>query len=171
MADPRRVSTRRAVLGYDQLKKLTKESGFQWPDLLIKDYQGIIQDFSFLSDETDSLELRVIANEEDIAQLKLDVADLQGRVDDLEYRVYKNVITTTDLTTGQFQIILCKNTSAINITLKPLPIDGDELSIIRTDGVVRLIGTVNKKSNLTLNVKGSGPKLVYDAAEATWWRI
>ena len=66
MADPRRTSTRRAVLGYDQLKQITKEGGQQWPDLLVKDYQGIIQDFVFLADTADSFELRIIANAEGI---------------------------------------------------------------------------------------------------------
>ena len=89
----------------------------------------------------------------------------------LEYRVYKNISTATSLTTEQFQIILCKNTTPINITLKSSPLDGDEVSIIRTNAIVRVIGPVNNKTNLTLNVKGSGPKLVYDAVDLTWWRI
>lgn len=70
MADPRRTLTRRAVLSYDQLKKLTRDTGFQWPDLLIKDYQGIIQDFSFLADEEDALDIRITINEGDIKELE-----------------------------------------------------------------------------------------------------
>ena len=109
MADPRSTSTRRAVLSYSQLKELT-----EWPDLLLKDYQGILQDFVFTADEIDFLDARVTINEEDIAELKADVIDLQLRVAALEYRVYENVSTTTSLTTEEFQIILCKNTSASN---------------------------------------------------------
>ena len=164
MTEPRRVSTRRAILSYDQYKDLYKSVGIVMPDLLVKDYQGILQDFVFVTDEIDALELRVIKNEEDIA-------DLQLRVAALEYRVYENVSTTTSLTTSEFQIILCKNTSPIEITLKTDPMDGDEVSVIRTNSSVKVIGTINKKTNLTLNVKGSGPKFVYDAADLTWWRI
>ena len=164
MANPRRTSTRRAVLSYDQYKDLYKSVGIVMPDLLVKDYQGILQDFVFTSDEIDDLEIRVIQNEEDIA-------DLQLRVAALEYRVYENVSTTTSLTTNEFQIILCKNTSPIEITLKTDPIDGDEISVIRTNATVKVLGTINNKTNLTLNVKGSGPKFVYDAAALTWWRI
>ena len=164
MANPRRTSTRRAVLSYDQYKDLYKSVGIVMPDLLVKDYQGILQDFVFTSDEIDALEIRVIQNEEDII-------DLQLRVAALEYRVYENVSITTSLTTNEFQIILCKNTSPIEITLKTDPIDGDEISVIRTNSTVKVIGTINNKTNLTLNVKGSGPKFVYDAAALTWWRI
>lgn len=135
-----------------------------WPDLMIKDYQGILQDFAFTADEIDALELRVIENEEDIV-------DLQLRVAALEYRVYENVSITTDFTTEEFQIVLCKNTSNIEVILKPDAKDGDEVSVIRTNAQVKVIGTVNNKTNLTLNIKGSGPKFVYDAADDTWWRI
>lgn len=164
MAEPRRTSTRRAILSYDQYKSLYKSIGIVLPELLVKDYQGIFQDFVFTSDEIDTLEIRVIQNEEDIV-------DLQLRVAALEYRVYENISTTTSLTTEEFQIILCKNTSPIEITLKTDPIDGDEISVIRTNATVKVIGTINKKTNLTLNIKGSGPKFVYDADSLTWWKI
>tara|TARA_Y100000310_G_scaffold240718_1_gene244595 strand:- start:570 stop:1133 length:564 start_codon:yes stop_codon:yes gene_type:complete len=84
MADPRRASTRRAVLSYDQLKQITRESGNQWPDLLIKDYQGIIQDFVFLADSDDTLEGRIQTNEEDI---QTDKDDIQTNADNLETHV------------------------------------------------------------------------------------
>lgn len=171
MADPRRTSTRRAILSYDQYKDLYKSINIVLPDLLVKDYQGILQDFIFVSDEIDGLEIRVIQNEEDIVIIKEDIVDLQLRVAALEYRVYENVSTTTSLTTEEFQIILCKNTLPIEITLKTDPIDGDEISVIRTNATVKVIGSINNKTNLTLNVKGSGPKFVYDAADLTWWRI
>lgn len=61
MATPRSTSTRRAVLSYDHLKELTN-----FPDLMLKDYQGILADFIFTSDEIDGLELRVIVNDENI---------------------------------------------------------------------------------------------------------
>jgi len=185
MAESRRTSTRRAILSYDRLKQLTDESGAPWANLLIKDYQGIFQDFVFTSNEIDDLEDRVEQNEkdiveikediveirEDIVEIKADIIDLQLRVAALEYRVYENVSTDISLTTDEFQIILCKNTLPINITLKTDPIDGDEISVIRTNATVKVIGTINNKTNLTLNVKGSAPRLVYDAAALTWWRI
>lgn len=171
MADPRSTSTRRAVLSYDHYKDLWKSAGIILPDLLVKDYQGILQDFIFTSDEIDLIDVRITINEADIAELQEDVIDLQLRVAALEYRAYENISTTTNLTAEEFQIILCKNTSPIEITLKTDPIDGDEISVIRTNATVKVIGTINGKTNLTLNIKGSGPKFVYDADSLTWWRI
>ena len=66
MADPRQASTRRAALGYDQLRRMTKESGNEWPALLIKDYQGILQDFVFLANDLDLFDGRITQNSDDI---------------------------------------------------------------------------------------------------------
>ena len=70
MADPRRTSTRRAVLSYDHYKDLYKGIGIEMPDLLVKDYQGILQDFIYTSDEIDKVDIRIIINESDIKDLK-----------------------------------------------------------------------------------------------------
>ena len=66
MADPRRTSTRRAVLSYSQLKELNPN----WADLMAKDYQGILQDFTFNADEIDDLEVMVLENQADIIELQ-----------------------------------------------------------------------------------------------------
>ena len=124
MADPRRTETRRAGLSYDQLKKLTKESGAQWPNLLIKDYSGILQDFGFTSDELDALDVRVTVNE-------FNIAALDERVDVLEFKAFETVLTTVDLTTNGYQIIICKNTIPIIITLELAPQDETEVHIKR----------------------------------------
>lgn len=160
MADPRRTSTRRAIISYDQLKELTN-----WPNLLIKDYQGIIQDFAFLADEEDKLELRIIQNEEDIEELQADVIDLQLRVAALEYRFYEIVTTTTSLTTEQFQTIICSNVTPINITLKIDPVIGDEVNIKRRGGSIVVIGTIDGFTNKTINVLNYSMKLVFNGTD------
>lgn len=88
MADPRRTSTRRAVLSYNQLKDLTSESGAKWPDLLVKDYQGIIQDFAFLADTLDTFDFRIIKNEDDIVELFELVATNAQNIIYNEYRMF-----------------------------------------------------------------------------------
>lgn len=158
MADPRKASTRRAVLSYDQLKRLTDEAGFKWPDLLIKDYQGIIQDFIFLADGEDELELRIIQNEEDIE-------DLQNRVEALEYKVFNVIETTTSLTVEEFQTVICKNTSPINVTLKLSPLKDDEIRVKRRGAAVKIIGIINGKQDLNINIKNASPLLVYDGTD------
>ncbi len=161
MADPRRISTRRAVLSYEHLKQLTKD----WPDLLIKDYQGIFQDSSFLADEIDALELRVIQNEEDINILQEKVIELEERIEALEYRMYKIVQTENPLTTGPFETIICKNTGAIDITLDPSAKEDDEVNIKRRGDIVNVIGKIDGLTNMALNVERYSMKLVFDGTE------
>lgn len=160
MAEPRRVSTRRAVLSYSQIKDFT-----EWPDLLVKDYQGILQDFAFTSDEIDDLEARVIQNEADIVVIKADIVDLQLRVADLEYRVFNIVNTTTSLVSGPFDTILCKNTTSINITLDTDAKENDEVNIKRKGGEVVVIGLIDGFTNKTINILNYSMKLVFDGTE------
>ena len=56
MGGPRRTTTRRAILSYDQYKSLYKSINIVLPDLLVKDYQGILQDFIANADGIENLE-------------------------------------------------------------------------------------------------------------------
>lgn len=158
MADPRRTETRRAGLSYDQLKKLTKESGAQWPDLLIKDYSGILQDFGFTSDELDAIDVRVTINE-------LNIAILDARVDVLEFKAFEKVSTTVDLTTNGYQIIICKNTLPITITLELAPQDDTEVHIKRRGGKIKVIGTINGLVDRVINIPEWSDHLIYDGID------
>ena len=150
MADPRRVSTRRAVLSYEHLKQLTN-----WKDLVVKDYQGILQDTSFLADEIDAVELRVIKNEEDIEVLQEDVADLKERVIALEYKVFTELEVVDNYTTEQFQFINCRNTTPIEITLKKTAVKDDEVHIKRNNAEVTVIGVIDGVDDYILPDKWS----------------
>jgi len=146
--EPRRTSTRRAILSYDQLKKLTVESGSEWPDLLVKDYQGILQDTAFLADETDAVE-----------------KDLTERVEILEYKSFTIVPTTESLQISGFQIIICKNTNPIDVTLDPDALLDDEAHIKRRGGVVNVIGTIDGFTNKKINIKNYSMHLVFDGTD------
>lgn len=165
MANPRSTSTRRAVLSYDHYKDLYKGIGIVMPDLLVKDYQGILQDFIYTSDEIDAIDVRVTKNEEDIVEIKEDIADLQLRVAALEYRFYEIVTTTISLTTEQFQTIICSNVTPINITLKLDPMVGDEVNIKRRGGSIVVIGTIDGFTNKTINVLNYSMKLVFNGTD------
>ena len=160
MAEPRSTSTRRAVLSYAQVKELT-----DWPDLLLKDYQGILQDFVFTSDEIDALEFRVEQNEDDIVFLQEDVIDLQLRVAALEYRAYKIVQTTESLTTGPFETIICKNTSPITITLDTDAKENDEVNIKRRGQSIEVVGLIDGLTNITINANLYSMKLAFDGTD------
>ena len=152
---PRRTSTRRAVLSHDQLKKLTVESGSEWPDLLVKDYQGILQDTAFLADETDKVEASLIER----------VDALEVRVGVLEYKTFTIVQTEESIAALGFQIIICKNSTSINITLDPEALLDDEVHIKRRGGVVNVIGTIDGFTNKRINVKYYSMHLVYDGTD------
>ena len=102
MANPRRTTTRRAVLSYDRLKQLTAESGAPWVNLLIKDYQGIIQDANFIADEVDAIDNRVIDLEDShYPNIATQVQFLQQQIDGLpEFTMDTEGFTmdTTDFT-------------------------------------------------------------------------
>lgn len=125
---------------------------------MVKDYQGILQDFAFTSDEIDNLEIRVIENEEDIA-------DLQLRVADLEYRVFNIVNTTESITSGPFDTILCRNVASINITLDTDAKENDEVNIKRKGGEVIVIGSIDGFTNKTINVLNYSMHLVFDGTD------
>jgi len=152
MADPRRISTRRAVLSYAQVKQLTLEAGFQWPDLLVKDYQGILQDFAFTSDELDILDLRI--------------TNLEPRVDDLEARIFRTVKVTEDATALSFQVVLCDNTDPIDITLDPDAVADDMIHVMRRNAEVTSFGLIDgDDSGRTFNVQYQSELYIYDGTE------
>ena len=78
MAEPRRTLTDRAALSNDRLKELTKESGNPWPDLLIEDYQGIIQDYILVADTLDGFDLRISTNAD---KIKINFDNIQTNTD------------------------------------------------------------------------------------------
>ena len=167
MAVPRSVSSRRAALSYDQLKRLAP-----WPDLLIKDYQGIIQDTTFLSDEIDALEVRVVNNATEIEALKVRMTAAESRLDAielrldaLEYRVYETIITTTNFTADKFSMVICRNAIPISITLKLMPMTGDEIHVKRTDGQVNIIGVVDGVVDPVLNLKNWNAHYVFNGID------
>lgn len=82
------TQTRRAVLSYDQLKRITKDAGSQWPDLLVNDYQAIIQDFILLAGGIDAFDIRITKNEKDIVQLFEITAKNAEDITWLEYRSF-----------------------------------------------------------------------------------
>ena len=165
MATPRSVSSRRAALSYDQLKNLVP-----WPDLVIKDYQGIGQDTRFLADEIDDLEIRVIVNEEDIVQLKQDVIDLNIRVDNvelrldaLEARIFRTVIVTESVIAMPFQVVLCDNVAPIEVTLFTGAVKDDQIHVMRRNDEVTSLGLIDgDNTGRIFNVKYQSELYIFD---------
>ena len=84
MTDSRRASTRRAVLSYDQYKDLYDSIKIALPDLLVKDYQGILQDFIFISDEVDDVESDASSSFGLISRLNSLVSEAERKIEDVD---------------------------------------------------------------------------------------
>lgn len=78
-------------------------------------------------------------------------------------------IITADFTTSRNQIILCNNTSPINVTLDPDAIEEDVVNIKRNDAQVTVFGTIDGQVDMVLNVPKYSTKLVFNGTD--WSRI
>lgn len=92
-----------------------------------------------------------------------------ARINSLELKEFEIIITTESLTTFINQIIICKNTGSIDITLDPEAIEGDEVHIKRSADVVEVIGQVDGLTNLTINVPLFSLHLVFNGTD--WSQI
>ena len=90
------------------------------------------------------------------------VARNAARLHALEKVDFDIEIITADFTTSRNQIIICQNTGLIDVTLDPNAIAEDEVHIKRTDAAVNIIGNINGKTSLFLNVKNYSAHLVFD---------
>lgn len=108
-------------------------------------------------------------SKQDITSSSSRVSRNAARINSLELKEFEVIITTTSLTSENFQIIICKNTGSINITLDPEAIEGDELHIKRSGDVIEVIGQVDGLTNLTINVPLFSLHLVFNGTD--WSQI
>jgi hypothetical protein len=88
-----------------------------------------------------------------------------ARINSLELKEFEIITTTTDVITEEFQIIICKNTTSINVTLNPQAIENDEVHIKRRDGVINVIGSIDGFTNKVINVLNYSMHLVFDGTD------
>lgn len=72
---------------------------------------------------------------------------------------------TANYTAKPFEIVVCANTSAINVTLEANPIIDDIINIKRKDAKVTVNGLIDGKTNKVINIKYYSMKLIYDGLE------
>lgn len=92
-----------------------------------------------------------------------------ARINAIEKTDFTIEIITEDFTTERNQIIICRNTSSINVTLDTQALEEDTVHIKRTDAVVKVIGTVDGKVNKTINIKYFSMHLVFNGTD--WSQI
>ena len=100
--------------------------------------------------QTNVTSIVVETTEQELTSTGSRVSRNAARINSLELKEFEIVKTTTDLTTKEFQVVICKNIIPIIITLNPQAIEDDEVHIKRTDGEVTIIGVIDGISDWML---------------------
>jgi hypothetical protein len=88
-----------------------------------------------------------------------------AKINSLELKEFEIVTTTVSIETNRNQIIICKNTVPITITLDPLAVAEDEVHIKRRGEEVEEIGLIDGLTNRTINVPNWSDHLVFDGTD------
>ena len=104
-------------------------------------------------------------SQQDITSSSSRVSRNAARINSLELKEFEIVNTLVDLTTEDFQIIICKNTVPITITLDPQAIENDEVHIKRRGGSIEVAGSIDGLTNKTINILNYSMHLVFDGTD------
>ena len=88
-----------------------------------------------------------------------------ARINSLELRQFEIVNTISDLTTRDYQVIICKNTVPISITLDPQAVEDDEVHIKRRGVSIEVIGSIDGLTNKTINLLNYSMHLIFDGTD------
>jgi len=88
-----------------------------------------------------------------------------AKINSLELKEFEIINTTVGVTTEEFQIIICKNTSPIVVTLNTQAVENDEVHIKRRGDSINVIGSIDGFTNKTINVKNYSMHLVFDGTD------
>ena len=121
--------------------------------------------------QTNSTSIIVETTEQELTSTGSRVSRNAARINSLELKQFELVETSIAIKTTPFEIIDCINTTKIDITLDPNAIGADEVHIARNNAVVDIIGIVNGKTNIRLNVKGFSVHLIKQITGNGWLQI
>jgi len=88
-----------------------------------------------------------------------------AKINSLELKEFEIINTTVSVTAKEFQIIICKNTSSIDVILDTQAIENDEVHIKRRGGSINVIGSIDGFTNKTINVLNYSMHLVFDGID------
>ena len=88
-----------------------------------------------------------------------------ARINSLELKQFEIVNTISDLTTRDYQVIICKNTVPISITLDPQALEDDEVHIKRRGVSIEVIGSIDGLTNKTINLLNYSMHLIFDGTD------
>jgi len=93
------------------------------------------------------------------------VLRLGGIVADILKKQENVVVTTTSLTARAYDLVICNNSSPIDITTPINPIQGDIFNVKRKDAQVTVLGIIDGVTDKIINVQYWSMKLAYDGTE------
>jgi len=88
-----------------------------------------------------------------------------AKINALELKEFQVINTVVDLTTELNQIIICRNTTPITVTLNTQAIEGDEVHIKRRDAKITVVGSIDGFDHRVINVKNYSMHLVFDGTD------
>jgi hypothetical protein len=115
--------------------------------------------------QTNTSSITIENTEQALTSTSSRVSRNAARINSIELKEFEIVNTTTDLTTEEYQIVICKNVSPINITLDPNAIKDDEVHIKRRGEEITVIGNIDGFTNKTINILNYSMHLVFDGTD------
>jgi len=88
-----------------------------------------------------------------------------ARINSIELKEFEIVNTAIGVTAEEFQVIICKNTTPITVTLDPSAIKDDEVHIKRRGASIKVIGSIDGFTNKTINVLNYSMHLIFDGVD------
>lgn len=127
--------------------------------------------FELITGTTNTAVINIDSNEQALTSTGSRVSRNAARINSLELKAFELIETSASITTEPFQIIDCINTVKVEITLDPDAIGADEVHIARSGATVDIIGIVNGKTNIRLNIKGFSVHLIKQITGPGWLQI
>lgn len=115
--------------------------------------------------QTNSSSIVIENTEQSLTSTSSRVSRNAARINSIELKEFEIINTIADLTTEEFQVIICKNTVSINITLDTNAVKDDEVHIKRRGEEVVVIGSIDGFTNKTINVLNYSMHLIFDGVD------
>ena len=115
--------------------------------------------------QTNTSSITIENTEQALTSTSSRVSRNAARINSIELKEFEIVNTTTDLTTEEYQTVICKNVAPINITLDPNAIKDDEVHIKRRGEEITVIGSIDGFTNKTINILNYSMHLVFDGTD------
>lgn len=148
------------VLSATEVRDLTG-----WSDPMIEDYLNILRNILEITEVVESETNGSDESKQLLTENSALISKLYARVNRLDEKPFEIEIITEDFTTSKRQIVICKNTIDIEVTLDPNAIAEDEVHIKRKDKKIKVIGLIDGVQNKVINIKNYSMHLVYDGTE------